>query len=70
VPSFSIVPKFAGGFSMRRVIGISLLLAGSAIAMAAVQQIILTPEIDPTSAVSALMLVAGGLVVIRGRRKT
>jgi len=49
---------------MRLLIGISLLIIGtSAVAMGSV------PEIDPASGGSALALLAGALVIIRGRRK-
>lgn len=49
---------------MQRVSGMFLLLIGvAAVASASV------PEIDPASGASALALIAGGLLVIRGRRK-
>jgi hypothetical protein len=51
---------------MRLLIGISLLVMGtSAVAMG----ITAVPEIDPASGGSALALLAGALVIIRGRRK-
>ena len=52
---------------MMRLLGLSLLLAGagsSAFAAAAT-----APEIDGASAVSALVLLSGGLLVLRARRK-
>ena len=52
---------------MKKLSGVLLLLAGSAVvAMGGTK---LVPEIDPSSAVGALALLAGGLLVIRGRRK-
>ena len=52
---------------MSRMIGLSLLLAGSAsFAFAAVTT---APEIDGAAAVSALALLSGGLLVLRARRK-
>ena len=50
---------------MRLLIGITLLIVGtSAVALGAT-----VPEIDPASGGSALALLAGALVIIRGRRK-
>jgi hypothetical protein len=49
--------------NMKRIVGMALILIGaSAFAMAAV------PEIDPGTAGSALALLAGAVLVIRGRR--
>ena len=49
---------------MRKALGMILLvIAVSAVASAAV------PEVDPTSAGSALALVAGGVLLLRARRK-
>ena len=49
---------------MYKVLGMALLVIGCAgTALASV------PEIDPGSAVSALALVSGALLVIRGRRR-
>ena len=51
---------------MRRILAIALLGIGSGvIAMAALP----SPEIDPASAGSALVLLAGTLLVMRGRRR-
>ena len=48
-----------------KIVGMMLLLVGSAgFAMATA-----VPEIDPGSATTALALVAGAVLVIRGRRK-
>jgi hypothetical protein len=43
----------------------ALILTGAAVAMAAA----VSPEIDPGSAASALALLTGAALVIRGRRK-
>ena len=51
---------------MRKVIGLALIVigcVGTALAGTSV------PEIDPGSAGSALALISGALLVIRGRRK-
>jgi uncharacterized membrane protein HdeD (DUF308 family) len=49
---------------MQKVLGYTLLVIGvSSFAMGAV------PEIDPASAGSALALLSGAVLVIRGRRK-
>jgi hypothetical protein len=50
---------------MNKLVGFVLLLAGSA----AVASAAAVPEIDPSAAVGAVVLLAGGLAVIRGRRK-
>lgn len=51
---------------MQRLLGMLLVLIGvSSVASATVG----IPEIDPASGASALALIAGGLLVIRGRRK-
>ncbi len=48
---------------MQKLLGLMLILAGTAtVAMAAV------PEIDPGNCTSALALLAGAVLVIRGRR--
>jgi hypothetical protein len=52
---------------MTKVLGMMLLLIGaSAFAMA---DITTAPEIDPASATSALAMLAGAVLVIRGRKK-
>ena len=51
---------------MNKLVGALLLLLGSAVFASAAN----VPEIDPSSAASALVLLAGGLVVVRGRRKS
>ena len=52
---------------MRRIIGMALITAATAvIAFAQVQ----APEIDPGSAASALALLAGAALIIRGRRRS
>jgi hypothetical protein len=52
---------------MRKMIGVMLLVLGSAIVSMA--QGVPVPEIDPTTGVSALALLAGAALVIRGYRK-
>ena len=52
---------------MSKFIGWSLLLAGSASSAFALN--VVAPEIDGASAVSALVLLSGGLLVLRARRK-
>ena len=52
---------------MTKTVGMMLILLGlSGLAVAAVG---VAPEIDPASASSALALLTGALLVIRGRRK-
>ncbi len=53
---------------MRKIIGFVLVLAGVAIPAAA-GAVPVAPEIDPASGAAALGLLAGGLLVLRGRRK-
>ena len=52
---------------MTKTIGMLLLLAGAAASLFGQTQPV--PEIDPGSAGSALALLSGALLVIRGRRK-
>ena len=53
---------------MKRIVGMTLILMGMAfVAMATA--VLDAPEIDPGSAGSALALLAGAALVIRGRRK-
>jgi hypothetical protein len=49
-----------------KILGMMLLLVGSAVL--AVANPVLTPEIDPGAATTALALVSGAVLVIRGRR--
>ncbi|MGD0497890.1 MAG: hypothetical protein ABSC23_05580 [Bryobacteraceae bacterium] len=51
---------------MKKITGIALLLIG----VAAFAQANVTPEIDPGSAASALALLAGAALVIRGWRRS
>jgi MYXO-CTERM domain-containing protein len=51
---------------MRKVFALGMLLAGSAVYVFAQTQ---SPEIDPSSGITALALLSGGLLVLRGRRK-
>lgn len=53
---------------MRKFIGLTLILIGSA-SFAIAGAIITVPEIDPATAVGALALLSGGLLVLRARRK-
>lgn len=50
---------------MRKIIALALFGIGSAFAAGATQ----LPEVDPASAGSALALLAGTIVLIRGRRR-
>jgi hypothetical protein len=52
---------------MCRIIGFSLLLVGAASLAFAGETI--APEIDGASAASAVVLLSGGLLVLRARRK-
>ena len=55
---------------MNKTVGMILLLLGVvSVAVAGGNSPFPAPEIDPGSAVSALTLVSGALLVIRGRRK-
>jgi hypothetical protein len=53
------------GELMQKTIGIILLALGSSVAAMAAT----VPEIDPASGASALSLLAGGILVVRGRKK-
>jgi hypothetical protein len=50
-----------------KIIGMVLLLVG--LAGLAMADAVLTPEIDPSSATTALALLSGAVLVLRGRRK-
>ena len=50
-----------------KIIGMMLLLVG--LAGLAMADAVLAPEIDPGSATTALALLSGAMLVIRGRRK-
>ena len=52
---------------MYRLLGLSLLLAG--IASSAFALDVVAPEIDGASAISAVVLLSGALLVLRARRK-
>jgi len=54
--------------TMRNLFGFALLLVGAS-GLAIAGLIPTTPEIDPSSAGAAVALLAGGLLVIRYRRK-
>jgi hypothetical protein len=52
---------------MRKLIAVMLLVLGtSSVSMAASWTV---PEVDPTSSMAAMALLAGAVLVIRGRRK-
>jgi MYXO-CTERM domain-containing protein len=51
---------------MKKLVGLAMLLAGSAGYMLAGNP---TPEIDASSAVAAVTLLSGGLLVLRSRRR-
>ena len=62
------IAKSLRGGSMTKIFGMALLGAGTAtVAMAAA--IVSAPEIDPSTGVAAISLLAGAVLVIRGRRK-
>ena len=52
---------------MYKLLGLSLLLMGAASSALALN--VAAPEIDGASAVSAVVLLSGGLLVLRARRK-
>ncbi|MGA9622909.1 MAG: hypothetical protein WBL65_03785 [Bryobacteraceae bacterium] len=51
---------------MRRIIAMALIMVATGVAALATE----TPEIDPGSAASALALLAGAALMIRGRRRS
>ena len=51
---------------MTKFLGIAVIFSGMATALTAG---ILTPEIDASTGTAALALLAGGVLVLRGRRK-
>ena len=51
---------------MQKLIGITLIVVATATVAAAVPP---TPEIDPANCASAFALLAGAVLVIRGRRR-
>jgi len=55
------------GGDMRKFIAVMLLVLGtSTVSMAGIHVV---PEIDPTTGVAAVALIAGAALIIRGRRK-
>jgi hypothetical protein len=58
-----------GGEIVTRLIGFSLLLAGAASSAFAGGVVTVAPEIDGASAATAFVLLSGGLLVLRARRK-
>ena len=65
----SVMLKQLGDSHVNRLSALVLLLIGTSVALLANPGPPAAPEIDPGSAVSALALVSGALLVIRGRRK-
>jgi hypothetical protein len=59
--------KLIGGRKVYKLLGLSLLLVGAASSAFALD--VVAPEIDGASAISALVLLSGGLLVLRARRK-
>ena len=51
---------------MQKLLAVALLAAGSAVVAMAGN---IVPEIDPASGANALALIAGGLLILRSRRK-
>jgi hypothetical protein len=51
---------------MTKIIGFALLLAATSTALMAISAV---PEIDASTGGSALAMIAGALLVVRGRRK-
>jgi len=54
---------------MRKLIGFALLIAGASLHCMA-GAVAVAPEIDPASGGAAVALIAGGLLVLRARRKS
>jgi len=54
---------------MTKIVGMTLLLIGVAGFATAAVGTVGAPEIDPTSAVGALTLLSGAVLVMRGRKK-
>ena len=52
-----------------KLLGIMLLLVGLGSVAFAQEDTVAAPEISPASAVSALAMISGAVLVIRGRRK-
>ncbi len=52
---------------MKKILGFAALVIGAALYLPAPPQAV--PEINPTSASSAIALLAGGLLLLRTRRK-
>jgi len=52
---------------MHKLIAVALLVIGFSVALPAPPEV---PEINPASGANALALIAGGLVVLRSRRKS
>ena len=64
----SVIDTGKGNETMRNLFGFALLLVGAS-GLAIAGLIPTTPEIDPSSAGAAVAMLAGGLLVIRYRRK-
>ena len=55
------------GGNMQKVLGIALLIVGASSVLMAGTYVV--PEIDASTGASALAIVAGGILVLRARRK-
>jgi hypothetical protein len=51
---------------MRKLVAVALLVVGFSVMAMALPS---TPEIDPASGANAVALIAGGLLILRSRRK-
>jgi hypothetical protein len=63
-------PGIDRGVNMRRIIGMALIMAATVAIALASSSSGGAPEIDPGSATSALALLAGAALMIRGRRRS
>jgi hypothetical protein len=57
-----------GVIKLRKILALALL--GIAVQCAGMAALVAAPEIDPASGASAIALLTGAIVVIRGRRKS
>jgi len=53
---------------MHKVVGLVLLIMGASSAVMAAG-VIISPEIDVSTGIAAVAILAGGILVLRGRRK-
>jgi hypothetical protein len=54
---------------IRKIFGMALLLVGASQFVFAGTPVFTTPELDPATGVSALVLLSGAVLVIRARRR-